>query len=190
MNKEAVRIVKLGSTDFTVKCEKTLLKIEGDIWEGRCGETICDCKTRIEFTVQGHDFSGRLEIVDAKNPVYKRFAGNYGCIFGTPVGLKKESYDLLAKAVSEVEAEASFAEYDDYVKAEKESDAAAERTEAEQVIAKADAEIATKGKLMTAKEIAVWNRNYNNVMNEGGEGYIPEHVSKEMYEDAVKTVRR
>ena len=192
MTKTAERVVTLGTTDFTVKCEKTLLEIEGDIWEDRVGETICTKETKIYFTVNGKDFSGTLDVVDYKNPCYKRFieTGSYGCIFGTPVGLKKESYNQLAKAVAEAEKEADFEEYADYVNTENAEKAEAERKSAEHIIAKAEKEIKAHGKLMTAKEIRVWNENYNNVMNEGGEGYIPSHVSQEEYERAKKVIAR
>lgn len=39
--------------------------------------------------------------------------------------------------------------------------------------------------LMTNEELRQYNRTYNRVMNEGGEGYIPPRVSKEQYEKAL-----
>ena len=38
--------------------------------------------------------------------------------------------------------------------------------------------------LMTKDECQKWARNYNNVMNEGGYGYVPELPTKEAYEAA------
>lgn len=43
-------------------------------------------------------------------------------------------------------------------------------------------------KLMTEKEINEWRKQYNEVVNEGGEGYIPRKVSKEQYRQALKTL--
>lgn len=40
-------------------------------------------------------------------------------------------------------------------------------------------------KLMTKEEIVKWRKNYNNIANEGGEGYIPQLISKEQYEHAL-----
>lgn len=40
--------------------------------------------------------------------------------------------------------------------------------------------------LLTGKELQKWVKNYNNIVNEGGDGYIPTRVSKEQYEEAVK----
>lgn len=43
-------------------------------------------------------------------------------------------------------------------------------------------------KLQTADELKRWRINYNNVVNEGGEGYIPARVSLENYENALKVM--
>lgn len=44
-------------------------------------------------------------------------------------------------------------------------------------------------KLMTEKEINVWRKQYNAVVNEGGEGYIPRKISKEQYEQALSVLK-
>ena len=41
-------------------------------------------------------------------------------------------------------------------------------------------------KLLTEIEIKAWRKNYNNVVNEGGEGYIPSRISKKAYQKALK----
>ncbi len=43
-------------------------------------------------------------------------------------------------------------------------------------------------KLMTKSEIREWRKNYNKVVNEDGEGYIPNVISKEQYNQAFKTL--
>lgn len=43
--------------------------------------------------------------------------------------------------------------------------------------------------LMTEKEAKDWKANYNNTVNEGGYGYVPEVNTVEKYEWAVKTVK-
>lgn len=40
--------------------------------------------------------------------------------------------------------------------------------------------------LMTREKLKKWEESYNNIMNEGGEGYIPRKVTKEDYEKALK----
>lgn len=51
---------------------------------------------------------------------------------------------------------------------------------AQALIAKAE----KQDKIRTAKETRAYLRNLNNVMNEGGEGYLPHLVTLEEYEDA------
>lgn len=43
--------------------------------------------------------------------------------------------------------------------------------------------------LMTNSEHAKWRKKYNDLHNEGGQGYIPTRISKEKYEHAVKTLK-
>lgn len=44
-------------------------------------------------------------------------------------------------------------------------------------------------KLMSAAEIKEWKKGYNDLVNEGGEGYIPHKISKEEYEWAITKTR-
>lgn len=43
--------------------------------------------------------------------------------------------------------------------------------------------------LMTEAEYRQWRTNYNNIMNEGGEGYIPQRITKEDYEWALNKLK-
>ncbi len=54
----------------------------------------------------------------------------------------------------------------------------AEKAKAMEIIEKAS----KQPKIMTQAEYAEWRRRYNNAMNEGGEGYIPELVTVEQVE--------
>lgn len=60
---------------------------------------------------------------------------------------------------------------------------------AKSIIAKAEKEIAMNGKLLTEKEVKLWQENLNNVVNEGGEGYIPDRVTAEAYEWALDILK-
>lgn len=42
-----------------------------------------------------------------------------------------------------------------------------------------------QGELPTQAEYKKWRKHYNDMMNEGGYGYIPEKITKEMYDDAI-----
>lgn len=72
---------------------------------------------------------------------------------------------------------------------EKEAKKQAERVgEAKKVIQKAERTIADTGSLMTNDQAQEWVKNYNNLYNEGGEGYIPEVITQEMYDWAKSIV--
>lgn len=43
-------------------------------------------------------------------------------------------------------------------------------------------------KLMTDKQLVVWKKSYNNVVNEGYEGFIPIRISKEQYQKALQVL--
>ncbi|MDR9852909.1 hypothetical protein RJP21_04745 [Paenibacillus sp. VCA1] len=58
-------------------------------------------------------------------------------------------------------------------------------------IAKEIVELAEKegvDRLMSASEVRDWRRHYNELNNEGGEGYIPTKISKEQYQRALETL--
>lgn len=42
--------------------------------------------------------------------------------------------------------------------------------------------------LMSAAEIKTWRKRYNDLYNEGGEGYVPVKVSREAYHNALKVL--
>lgn len=62
-----------------------------------------------------------------------------------------------------------------------------EIAEAKEIVKKAE-KIGIKN-LMTEAEYRQWRTNYNNIMNEGGEGYIPRRITKEDYEWAVNKLK-
>lgn len=92
-----------------------------------------------------------------------------------------EAYKAIKGAISEMEAELAK-EFE--VKTEKEE----EIEEAKAIIEAAEKEGIEN--LMTADQIKTWRKSYNNVMNEGGEGYIPTKVSKEQYQKALEVLGR
>ena len=50
---------------------------------------------------------------------------------------------------------------------------------AAEIIREAEEIKAAGQKIMTPQEAKAWKRNYNNINNEGGEGYIPQVVTTE-----------
>lgn len=89
----------------------------------------------------------------------------------------RETYDEIMKMIEEMKEELSEAFG---VK----SDRQKKVEEAQEVIKEAEKEGIES--LMTAKEIKSWKQRYNAVNNEGGEGYIPFKLSREVYHEAVE----
>jgi len=42
--------------------------------------------------------------------------------------------------------------------------------------------------LMSAREVAAWRKHYNDIANEGGEGYVPNKISREAYAQALEVL--
>lgn len=70
----------------------------------------------------------------------------------------------------------------------KEQKLAEKKESARKYIAWAEKYMESGQKLMTKDEYRRWARNYNNVMNEGGEGYIPDLPTLEAYEAAKEYI--
>ena len=117
------------------------------------------------------------EIVDRANGVYARIYSR--------AGIHEEQYNLIMAAITEAEAEleAQFAaENEEVATAEKERLIAEEVKATEIRVERAERmvkEAAAREIILTDKEEEVWRENYNNIMNEGGEGYVPQRVTKE-----------
>ena len=62
-----------------------------------------------------------------------------------------------------------------------------EIAEAKEIVKKAE-KIGIEN-LMTKEEYKRWVKSYNNIMNEGGEGYIPQRVTKEDYKWAINKLK-
>ena len=46
------------------------------------------------------------------------------------------------------------------------------------------------GTLMNDKEAAAWQRSYNDAMNDGAEGYVPDVITQEQYDAALKVLSK
>lgn len=114
----------------------------------------------------------RLRNIDRKEPV-KFF-------------LKKENADRLRAAMEAAKDEEAPADYKAKIAAEKEKEKEREIKKCENLIAKCEEAIKNQGRLKTKDEAKKWLRNYNNVMNEGGEGFLPRVYTQEEYEVAKK----
>ena len=119
-----------------------------------------------------------------------RAKGAYAYITDTIV-TNKEHYNEIMTAIEEAkaEAEAAFIAENTEAAAEeiaKEEAKVASRIEwANRVIAEAN-----QRTVLTEKEETIWRKNYNNLHNEGGDGYIPIRVTKEDVEFAKSIISK
>lgn len=74
--------------------------------------------------------------------------------------------------------------------AEKKKWAEYEIDSARKVIKSAETTLLRNERLMTEKEARAWQKNYNDVMNEGGEGYIPGITTEESLRYALEILKK
>ncbi len=126
---------------------------------------------------------------------YEKYNLNENDVF-TRVGnvrtLGFEAFEAIEGAIVEMKDKLAkeFGEKTETEKADEEvAKAEAEAIEmAEKVVAAAEVEGVKN--LRTREQLKTWRKAYNDVNNEGGEGYIPTRVSKEQYEEALKVLGR
>ena len=190
MEKRAVREIELRpGVTVMVTVERSITEIKGDSWEGRPTETLYIEDVEVKLThgkikVSG---SGLIKLTDLdreRNPRIKEKSEekSYGMIQGTPVVLSRESFEKIETVLNEAKIEASFTEWEAYVSEKETKKIEARKKWAISIIESAKKE----NNIMSNAEYKKWRENYNAVMNEGGGGYIPEHVTVEQVEEAKK----
>ena len=98
----------------------------------------------------------------------------------------KENADLFNRALGEVIEGGKSEEYKAHEATEAAKTADQEIEWANGIIAKTT----EQGRLFSGAEIKIMATNYNNLYNEGGEGYVPTWVSQEQYNEAQLILNR
>lgn len=106
----------------------------------------------------------------------------YSQVEGVGICEGRETADTINALIKEMEEEITIA-----LKGETEQKEGFAIAESAKEIVKA-AEQQGIENLKTKSEIKEWSKRYNEVVNEGGEGYIPQLVSKEQYEYALQVL--
>jgi hypothetical protein len=193
MKKSASKTIKLTKCELTITITRSITEIKGDAWEGRPDETLYIEDVSISFL---HPVSGKNEVgksirkYDPSNPFdsVNIKKGAVGEVRGTGLMLAQASYDQVVAAYAEISAEAMYPEWQARLDSIATKNKAEKIARAKEVVEEAEKEMSGGKKLMTEAEIKDWNRNYNNILNEGGSGFIPSHTSSESYENAKKTL--
>ena len=162
------------------------INCDGDIIKTGKKEVIPTC--RIWVTVDGK-FVDKCEnvhfwkMIDAQIKGYKRIWGI------EKVLLTPEKAQEIEAFLNEVIAEGKTPE----AVAIEEQEKAKDRTEQIEIAREIIEEAMTTrknrdGSLMTIAQAKEWKLNYNNVQNEGGEGFVPNIITKEAYDRALRIV--
>lgn len=187
-NKSSGTVTLASGVKVTINIAKSVTVIKGDAWEGRLSETIVLREVTVNAvcpdgsTINGGDIKNLNDMfADDRDMIAK---GAVARVSGTGLCFSKASYDQVMELYNALDADSDFPEYAEITEKKEQAEAAETTKEAQKIIEAAEREIASSGKLMTAAEVSVWKRNYNNVVNEGGEGYVPTRISQEQYEYA------
>lgn len=197
MRKELVREVAFGKAIARI----TVSSFTDDInFDGYIMGTQLHTTQQIEIVANGKVVVKSMQVKKMKcdflhDNQYEEFKLNKNDVF-TTVGhartLGFEAHEAITSAIVEMKDELAkeFGQKTETEKADEEiAKEEAEAIElAEKVIAEAEAEGIEN--LRTREQLAAWRKSYNDINNEGGEGYIPRRVSKEQYEEALKVISK
>ena len=171
--------------NFTEKNAKVVIE-----WEYRKSqeETVLDGqRTNVYNVTEYNDFTIGLYVNDKKvaDNTWFRYnqQNNHILIGGATIGTPE-----MVAAIVEVYEEMKAIVETEKAKAPKTQEEKEEIKKAEQIIA--EVERVGEENLLTDKEESVWIKQYNDIHNEGEQGYIPQRATKESYARAIKILER
>jgi len=109
----------------------------------------------------------------------------YKKIWGLPVGMTDELAAKVEKFLKDVIESGKSEEVKAFEADKAEKEKAERRAEAQRIV---DEAAKSTEPLMTNEEYKAWRKQYNDIHNEGGEGYIPERITVEQLEYAKKVL--
>ena len=123
-------------------------------------------------------------LIDVKQPGIKK-------IWGLKVGFDVESAGKYEEFLAELMEDGKSDEVKQYEAERAEKRKAAERTRAQEIVEAAEKTRRNQdGSLMSEAQAAEWRRSYNNINNEGGDGYVPTIVTQEQLDRALEILGR
>lgn len=190
---KATKTIELAKgVKLTVISEFCEYHTEGDAWEGKVAEHKMWVSTDFTLEMNGKKYTSNSVTTDSTvikalkldDSVKAHFMFYDKARNAVAINLKDENAAKVLAAIEETKAEVTPAKLTEAQAKEAEVTDKAEEAEAQAVVTEAEAIINKGGKLRTNEERKVWEHNYNNLMNEGGEGYVPHYPSVEEYESA------
>ena len=189
MQNKAVReIVLKAGVKLVVEAEFCHYETEGDAWEGRVAENKSWVKISFELTINGKKLTTTNYhdgFMTHENGKFVNHEDMMTINFGKSiiVCLTAPNKAKVVDAIESLKAEVTPAGVETEEEKAKREKAEAERKHAEYVIAECEKRL-EHGALKTRAEAKIWLENYNNAMNEGGEGFLPKVWTVEDYEEA------
>ncbi|MBQ2601739.1 MAG: hypothetical protein II584_05070 [Treponema sp.] len=190
MKNKAVREIELkAGVNLVVKAEFCHYETEGDVWEGRVAENKSWVKISFDLTLTTTNYhDGFLTHENGRHINHDDMMTiNFGR--DVVVGLTESNKAKVMDAIESLKAEVTPAGVETEEEKSKREKAESERKHAEYVIAECEKRL-EHGALKTRAEAKEYLRNYNNAMNEGGEGFLPKIWTVEDYEEAKAVLGR
>ena len=112
-------------------------------------------------------------------------------IWGLKVGFSAERAAEVEKFLAEAVRSGKSEEVKQYEAEQAEKRKAAEKTRAQEIVEAAKKTRRNQdGSLMSEAQAAAWRRSYNDMVNEGGEGYVPSIVTQEQLDRALEILAK
>lgn len=187
------RTIQLGSYRMDITVESNHYEKKGDAWEGTVDQQFAWYSVEYRLYINGIVLRGTTYFgKDALKLLKGVPEGACGLVKlegngkHVPLYLTAEKAELVEKTVSELKAEASDPETDRIIKEKAEEALASHREHYKRIKDFGEKEIARNGRLMTRAEVKAFQKRWNEVENEGADGYVPRFVAKEDYDEATQ----
>lgn len=149
------------------------------------GTVVITIEGQKPVSVRLNEYTIAKELSGASLKHNPQFAGMYQ-LPNTMILTSKENAELFNQTVAEVLAGGKDEEYKAHEAAETAKAVEQEIAWANRIIEKA----AKQDRLYDDAEIKIMTSNYNDLYNDGGEGYVPTWVSQEQYDKAQRIINR
>lgn len=190
---QAKRTIKIGSYFMEIIVESNHFEKKGDAWEGTVDQSSAWYSVEYRIDANGILLKGSTYFGAEALKLQKGVpAGACGLVKlegngkHVPLYLTAKNAELVEKTVSELKAEAADPETDRIIKEKAEEKAVAQRDHYKAIKTFGDEEIARNGRLMTRAEVKAFQKRWNEVENEGADGYVPRFIAKEDYAEATQ----